>query len=153
MTTLQERISNDWKEAMKARDPKKDTLNLIRNELKNKAINARTDATVGTNVSDDIAMDVLMKMAKQRKESSEQFVAAGRQDLAQKEKEELGVIESYLPKQISDADLEAMVKAVIAESGAQGMKEMGKVMGLMMVRAKGQADGGKIQNLVKKHLG
>jgi len=152
MTTLQERINNDWKEAMKARDPKKDTLNLIRNELKNKAINTRTDSEGGTMVGDDVAMDVLMKMGKQRRESLEQFTTAGRADLAQKEKEELSVIESYLPKPLSDDDLEAMVKIAIAESGAQGMKDMGKVMALMMTKAKGQADGSKIQNFVKKHL-
>ncbi len=149
---LQEQVTNDWKEAMKARDPKKDTLSLIRTELKNKAINGRSSADEGTVVADDVAMDVLMKMAKQRRESIEQYQAAGRDDLVKKEQAELSVIESYLPKALSDEALAEMVQAVIAETGASGQKDMGKVMGAMMARAKGQADGNRIQNIVRQHL-
>ena len=152
MSKLQEQITNDWKDAMKARDPKKDTLSLIRTELKNKAINARSSADEGTVVSDDVGIDVLMKMAKQRRESIEQYKAAGRDDLVQKEQAELAVIENYLPKALSDDELEEMVKAVIAETGASNAKDMGKVMGGLMARAKGKADGNKIQTLVRKYL-
>lgn len=152
MTSIQDQIVNDWKEAMKARDAKKDVLSLMRTELKNKAINGRTAGDASTVVADDLALDVLMKMAKQRREAIEQFKAGAREDLAQKEGFELSVIESYLPKQMDDAEVEAIVKEIIAQTGAQGPKDMGKVMSAAMAACKGRAGGQIVQAKVKSLL-
>ena len=152
MTQLQEQISQDWKEAMKARDPKKDVLASIRAELKSKAISNRGDGSSGTDLDNAAAMEVLKKMAKQRRESVESFKAGNRMDLADKEASELSVIESYLPKQLDDAALEALVKAQIAELGAAGPADMGRVMKAVIAGAAGQADGNRVSACVKKCL-
>jgi uncharacterized protein YqeY len=150
---IQDQIVNDWKEALKARDPKKDVLTLMRTELKNKAINGREAGDTSTVVEDDVALDVLMKMAKQRREAIEQFKAGSREDLAQKEAFELSVIESYLPKQLSDAEIEDTVKKIIGDLQAQGPKDMGKVMSAAMAECKGRASGQIVQAKVKMLLG
>lgn len=150
---IQDQIVNDWKDAMKARDAKKDVLSLMRTELKNKAINGRSAGDSGTVVEDDLALDVLMKMAKQRREAIEQFKAGGREDLAQKEAFELSVIESYLPKQLDDNEIEEIVKGIIAQTNAQGPKDMGKVMGAAIAACKGRASGQSVQAKVKSLLG
>lgn len=150
---IQDQIVNDWKEAMKARDAKKDVLSLVRTELKNKAINARSAGDTATVVEDDVALDVLMKMAKQRREAIEQFKAGAREDLAQKEAFELSVIESYLPKQMDEVEVEAVVKKIIADLNAQGPKDMGKVMSAAMAECKGRASGQIVQAKVKMLLG
>ncbi len=152
MTTLQERIGNDWKEAMKARDPKKDILALMKTEIKNKAINTRSEGGGTTDLGDSAAMDVLVKMAKQRKESIESFKAGGRQDLADKEAFELATIEAYLPKALGDDELEALVRSEAAEIGAEGMKDMGRLMKAVLAKAAGAADGNRVQVYVKKVL-
>jgi uncharacterized protein YqeY len=152
MTSLQDQIGEDWKSAMKARDPKKDVLSLIKTELKNKAISERTGEG-GTSVDDMTAYDVLNKMAKQRREAIDSFKAGGREDLAQKEATELEVIQAYLPKQMEQDEVEALVKTVIAEVGATSMKDMGKVMNATIAKAQGRAHGSKVQVAVKKLLG
>ncbi|MES2503846.1 MAG: GatB/YqeY domain-containing protein [Myxococcota bacterium] len=153
MTSLQERIGNDWKEAMKARDPKKDVLSLMKTEIKNKAISSRTDGAAGTELGDAAALDVLMKMAKQRRESIESFKAGARQDLADKEALELATIELYLPSALTDSELEALVQDVAKEIGAEGPKDMGKLMKAVMTKAAGGADGNRVQVMVRKCLG
>jgi uncharacterized protein YqeY len=150
---IQDQIVNDWKEAMKARDAKKDVLSLMRTELKNKAINGRDAGDSTTVVEDDVALDVLMKMAKQRREAIDQFRAGSREDLAQKEAFELTVIESYLPRQLSESEVESVVKKVISDLNAQGPKDMGKVMSTAMAECKGRAPGGLVQAKVKMLLG
>ncbi len=152
MTQLQEKIGQDWKEAMKSRDAKKDVLGLIKAELKSRAISTRTDGASGTDLDDAGALEVLKKMAKQRRESVESFKAGNRMDLADKEAFELSVIESYLPKQLDDNALEALVKAQIAELGAAGPQDMGKVMKAVLAKAAGQADGNRVSSFVKKCL-
>ncbi len=97
-------------------------------------------------------MEVLMQQAKQRRDAIEQYTKAGREDLAEKESQELGIIEEYLPKQLSDAEIEAVVVEIIASAGATSPKDMGKVMGPTMARLKGQADGKKVQAIVKAKL-
>lgn len=150
--TLQDKIGNDWKEAMKARDPKKDVLSLIKTELKNKAISDRSGGEHVTAVDDEIGFTVLTKMAKQRREAIDSFRAGGRTDLADKEAFELSVIESYLPKQMDDDEVLALVKGVIVELGVSSLKDMGKVMSASMAKAKGQTSGSKIQVAVKQIL-
>jgi uncharacterized protein YqeY len=150
---IQTDVENQWKEAMKSRDPKKDALALIRTELKNKAINSRSGGDTSTVVADDIALDVLTKMAKQRKESIAEYEKGGRQDLVDKEAAELRVIETFLPKGLSDDELRAIIKDSVAKSGATSAKDMGKVMGVLMPLVKGKADGKRVQELVKEALG
>ncbi len=151
--SLEEQITAAWKEAMKSRDPSKDALALIRTELKSQAINARTGGEKGTSVADDTVVEVLAKMAKQRRESVAEYEKGGREDLAEKERLELAVIERYLPAQLSDAEIEGVVDDVLKETGASSMKELGKVMGPIMAKTKGRADGGRVQAIVKKKLG
>lgn len=150
--SLQQRINDDWKEAMKARDPRKDALGLIRTELKNQAINTRAAGAQGTELDDELALDVLAKMAKQRRESIEEYKKGGRQDLVDKESLELSVIETYLPQPLSQEELAAIVDETIQQTGASSMKEMGKVMGALMPKVKGRADGKQLQELVKQKL-
>ncbi len=150
--SIQQKISDDWKEAMKARDPKKDVLSLMRTELKNKAINERTGGDSSTEVSDPIALDVLMKMAKQRRESIDSYKTANRADLVDKETFELSVIESYLPKQMTDEEIRQAVKDAIISVQATSAKDMGKVMGAVLPKLKGRADGGKVQAIVRECL-
>ena len=150
---MQDKISQDWKEALKARDPKKDVLSLMKTELKNKAIDSRSGGEHATVVSDDDALDVLTKMAKQRRESIESFKAGGREDLAQKEQFELSIIESYLPTQMTEDEILSLVKKVVSDAGATSMKDMGKVMGAAISASKGRAPGNLVQAAVKKVLG
>ncbi|MEI6805633.1 MAG: GatB/YqeY domain-containing protein [Myxococcaceae bacterium] len=152
MTQLQERISQDWKEAMKARDPKKDVLASIKAELKSRAISNRPEGSQTTELDDAATMDALKKMAKQRRESVESFKAGNRPDLVEKEAFELSIIESYLPQQLDDAALEDLVRAQIAELGAVGPQDMGRVMKAVIAKAAGMADGNRVSALVKKCL-
>lgn len=151
-------IGDAWKEAMKQRDPKKDVLSAIRTEVKNKVINTRTDGpTAGgggqIDAPDDVVLDVLKKMAKQRKESIEEYKKAARKDLEEKETFELSVIESFLPKAMSADELARLVQEAIAESGAAGAKDMGKAMKAAMAKVAGRADGKDVQAAVKAALG
>lgn len=148
-------IGDAWKEAMKARDPKKDVLASIRTEVKNKVINTRTDANTGGTIdaSDDVVLDVLKKMAKQRKESIDEYKKAARKDLEDKEQFELTVIESFLPKAMSGDELSRLVKEAVAESGATSAKDMGKAMKAAMAKVAGRADGKDVQAAVKAALG
>ncbi len=151
-------IGAAWKEAMKNRDPKKDVLSAIRTEVKNKVINTRTDGpTAGgggeIDAPDDVVQDVLKKMAKQRKESIEEYTKGGRQDLVDKEGFELSVIEGFLPKALDASTLAALVKEAVAESGAAGPKDMGKAMKAAMAKVAGRADGKDVQAAVKAALG
>ncbi len=151
--SLQTQVDAAWKEAMKARDPSKDALSGIRTELKNKAIETRGAGDSTTTLDDKLALDVLNKMAKQRRESIVEYEKGGRDDLVAKEKAELEVIARFLPAALSDSELGAIVDAVIAETGATSMKDMGKVMGPIMAKAGGRADGKAVQAKVREKLG
>lgn len=151
--SLQSKVVEDWKQAMKDKDVKKDALSMIIAELKNRAIKDNIMGGEGRMVSDDVAFEVLQKMAKQRREAIESYVAAGRQDLADKESRELLVVESYLPKSLNDDELRTLVQAVIAEVQASSMKDVGKVMGAAINKASGRADGKRIQAIVQQLLG
>ncbi len=151
MTSLQEKINNDWKEAMKLRDPKKDTLVLMKNELKNRAILDRSDSHT-TSIDDEAAVEVFRKMAKQRHESIRSFQAGNREDLVKKEAIELAIIESYLPMQLTDDEIKILVQAVVSELQATSIKDIGKILGACIARAQGKADGNRIQAVVKQVL-
>lgn len=150
--SLQAKIVEDWKNALKNKDPQKDALSMIITELKNRAIKDNVLGGDGRVVADDIAFEVLQKMAKQRKEAIEAYLAAHRKDLADKEQKELSVVESYLPKPLNDDELRTIVMRVIADTGATSVKNMGQVMGATIKASSGRADGKRIQAIVQDLL-
>lgn len=146
-----EQLQNDMKEAMKSKDAVRlRTIRSLRSAIMAKEIDMRTDGEAS--ISEEEAMAVLQKQAKQRRDSIEQYVAAGRDDLRVVEEEELEVIESYLPKQLSLDEVRTEVQAVIDAVGASGMQDMGKVMGQAMGRLKGKADGKLVQQAARELL-
>lgn len=146
---LFEQVSNDIKAAMIARD--KVRLETLRN-IKKVFIEAQTAPGANENLADEDAMKILQKLAKQGRESANTYTQQGRQDLADAELAQVSIIDEYLPKPLSEEEIEAEVKAIIAETGATGMKEMGKVMGLASKKMAGKADGSVISTIVKKLL-
>jgi uncharacterized protein YqeY len=135
------------KAAMRARDAARlSTVRLALAAIKQREVDTRTE------LGDAEVVAVIEKMLKQRRESIAQFEQAGRKDLADLEKAELAVLSAYLPQQMGDAELDQAVAAAIGESGASGVKEMGKVMALLKTRLAGKADMGKVSNLVKTKL-
>lgn len=148
---LKEQILEDLKTAMKAKD--KDRLQVLRSlkaKLQEKEISERKDGEA--NLSEDQAIAVLMKAAKQRKESITQFEDGDRQDLADKEKMELAIIEEYLPKMLTEEEVREVVSKKISDMDASGPQDMGKVMGPIMGMLKGKADGGLVSKVVKEEL-
>lgn len=146
---LFDQISNDIKEAMKARD--KVRLETLRN-IKKVFLEAKTAPGANDTLEDADAMKILAKLAKQGKESAATFVQQNRQDLADAELAQVSVIEAYLPKPMTEEEIESAVKEIIAQTGAAGMKDMGKVMGVASKQMAGKADGRIISGIVKKLL-
>ncbi len=146
---LFEQINNDIKEAMKARD--KVRLETLRN-IKKVFLEAKTAPGANDTLTDADALKILQKLAKQGKESANTFMQSNRTDLAEHELEQVSVIESYLPQPLTEQEIESIVTAIIAETGAQGMKDMGRVMGLASKQMAGKAEGGVISSIVKKLL-
>lgn len=146
---LFDQISNDIKEAMKARD--KVRLEALRN-IKKVFIEAKTAPGANDTLEDAQALKILQKLAKQGHDSADLYTSQNRPDLAEEEMAQVNVIESYLPKQMSEEEIEAVVKEIIVQTGAQSMKEMGKVMGIASKQLAGKADGKKISEIVKKLL-
>ena len=147
--SLFETISEDIKSAMKARD--KVRLATLRN-IKKVFLEAKTAPGANDTLEDAQALKILQKLAKQGKESAATFQQANRQDLADGELAQVNVIEEYLPKPLTNEEIEAQVKAIIAQTGATSMKEMGKVMGIASKQMAGKADGRVISEVVKKLL-
>lgn len=146
--SLQEQLVNDMKEAMKARDEAKvSTIRMLRAAIKNKEIEK---GGTSCRLSDKEIIDVISTAIKQRKDSIEQFTKGGRLDLAEKEKKEAGILQGYLPPQMSEDEIKAEVKKAIAETGAASQKDMGKVMKILMPRVAGKADGAVVNRLVKE---
>lgn len=147
--TLYDKVSEDIKAAMKARD--KVRLETLRN-IKKVFLEAKTAPGANDKLEDADALKILQKLAKQGRESAQTYIDNGRQDLADDELAQAAVIEEYLPKQLSEAEIEVEVKKVIAETGAQGMKDMGRVMGVVTKQLAGRADGRAISTVVKRLL-
>jgi uncharacterized protein len=145
--SLKQQLTDDMKTAMKGGD--KARLGVIR--LVNAAIKQR-EVDERIQLDDPQVLSVLEKMLKQRRDSLAQFQAAGRTDLADQEQFEIGVIEAYLPAQLSAAEVDAAIGAAIAEAGATGPKDMGKVMGLVRPKVAGRTDMGKLSERVKGRL-
>ena len=146
--SLELTINNDLKEAMKAKAEAR--LRTIRS-IKAAILNLKTSAA-NVQITEDDEIKMLQKMVKQRKDSLSIFEQQGRTELAQVEREEIDIIESYLPKQLSEAEIEAIVKEAIAASGASSIKDMGKVMGLASKQVAGRAEGAVISGVVKRLL-
>ncbi len=145
--SLKQRLTDDMKAAMKSGD--KDTLGVIR--LVNAAIKQK-EVDERIQLDDAQVLAVLDKMVKQRKDSVSQYVTANRQDLADVERAEIAVIERYLPAKLGEAEIAAAIDAAIAETGATGAADMGKLMAVLKPKLAGQADMGQVSALVKKKL-
>lgn len=147
-TSLKDRLSADAKTALKAGDKARlGTLRLVLAAFKQYEVDERAE------VDDATAVELLTRMAKQRRESITQYEQGNREDLAAKEREELGIITAYLPEQLSEAEIDAEIAAAIEATGAAGMRDMGKVMGRLGGALKGRADMSAVSARVKERLG
>ncbi len=145
---IREKMNADLKVAMKDRNQlKMDAIRFVQSALKNREIELRP-----TPISQDEVLAVLKKLVKQRKESIEQYQAAGRADLVEKETSELKIIESYLPAQMGQEQVQKIVDQVVAETGAKSIKEMGAVMKAVIAKTQGAADNKLVSELVKAKL-
>ncbi|TNE41545.1 MAG: GatB/YqeY domain-containing protein [Alphaproteobacteria bacterium] len=148
---MRNEINQALKEAMKERDKiRTATLRLITAAIKDRDIAARSEDRDG--VSDEEILQILQKMVKQRRESSKTYEEAGRMELADQERAEITVIESFLPQQMSEEEVAAAAKAVVEEIGAEGLKDMGRTMGALKERYAGVMDFGKANKVVKDLL-
>jgi uncharacterized protein len=152
--SLREQITADMKDAMKAGDKRRTgTLRLMNAAIKDKDINSRTDGHDSTLTSDQGIMELFIKMVKQRQDSITAFDAGGRAELAQAEREEMAIIQAYMPKQMSEDEAKAAVAGIIASVGATSVKDMGKVMAELKTKYAGQMDMAKVGAIVKSLLG
>jgi len=147
MAALTEKVRADMTAAMKAQEKERlSTLRMLQSALKNEQIN------VGHELSDEEAMTVIRKAVKQRLDSIEQYANAGRTELADKERSEMTLLQTYLPPELSEDEIETGLREIIASIGAQSKKDLGKVMKEATARFKGRVDGKKIQELVARLL-
>ena len=145
--SLKDRITEDMKTAMRAGEKERlATIRLILSAIKQREVDERIT------LDDTQVLTVVEKMVKQRKESITQFEAGGRADLAAKEAAEITVLQAYLPAQLSNAELDALIAEAIASTGAASIKDMGKVMGVVKTKAQGRADMGAVGALIKQKL-
>ena len=148
MTSLKDRITEDMKTAMRAGDKARlGAIRMVLAAIKQKEVDERIS------MDDESVLVVLEKMLKQRRESLSQFTDAGRNDLAQVEQDEIDVISAYMPEPLDEAELEALIAEAISESGAESMRDMGKVMAIVKSRAQGRADMSAVSSRVKASLG
>lgn len=142
-----ERLERDMIEAAKSRDSVRlGAIRFARSELVNRRI------ALGRDLEDDDVIEVLARIAKRHRESIEQFESAARQDLVAKETNELAVVESYLPEKLSESEIADLIEAAIGETGAAGPRDVGRVMGVVMPRVKGRADGNAVKSQVLSRL-
>ena len=147
--SLQEQLTNEMKEAMRSRaQVKLSTIRMVRASIKNREIQKGKDHLL----NDQEVMEVISSAIKQRKDSIEQFEKGGRQDLADREKEEASILQSFLPEPLSKEELIKIIKNVIQETGASGPKEMGKVMKALIPKILGRAEGSIASQIVKDLL-
>lgn len=147
MATLKEKITEDMKSAMKAKEKARlATIRLILSAMKQKEVDDRVTLT------DEHVLTILNKMVKQRRDSITQYEKANRDDLVSQEQFELDLITQYLPAQLSEEDIQSAVSTTIQEEGASSMKDMGKLMGLLKTKLEGRADMAKVSQLIKAEL-
>ncbi|SMO31981.1 GatB/YqeY domain-containing protein [Paracoccus laeviglucosivorans] len=150
---LRERISADTKEAMKAKDSARlSTLRLISAAIKDREIAARGDGGDEAGLTDADLTAILSKMVKQRQESAKAYEEGGRLELAEREQAEIAVIQSYLPRQLDEAETQAAIDAVVADLGASSIRDMGRVMAELRNRHAGQMDFGAVGPMIKDRL-
>ena len=146
--SLRLQIAEDMKSAMRAKDaPRLAAIRLLLAAIKQREVDERIE------LADDQVVAVIEKMLKQRRDSITQYESAGRQDLADGEKFEVSVLQGYMPQALSEAEIDALVSAAVASSGAAGVKDMGKVMAIVKPQMAGRADMGKVSALIKAKLG
>lgn len=146
--SLLERLNNDMKQAMKNKEKDRlTTIRMIKASLQNEAIKLGKQE-----LSEDEELTVLSREVKQRKDSLQEFEKAGREDLVEKTQIELKHVEVYMPQQLSEEEVTAIVKEAIAETGAASKTDMGRVMAVLMPKVKGKADGSLVNKLVQQHL-
>lgn len=146
--SLKAQITDDMKAAMKAGEKDRlATIRLILAALKQKEVDDHVE------LDDAMILQILDKMVKQRRDSIQQYQNAGRPELADKEQAEIDIIQTYLPEQLSDDEISAMIDAAIADTGASSMKDMGKLMGVLKPKLQGRADMGAVSGLIKARLG
>lgn len=147
--TLQQKLTDEMKAGMRAGDTDRvSVIRLLRASIKNKEI----EKGKGQTLSDEEILQVIASAVKQRKESIEQFAKGGREDLVEKEKRELAILQSFLPQPISDEELRLKIREAITEAGATDIKEMGKVMKILMPRLVGKAEGNAVSQMVRTML-
>lgn len=147
MGALADKVRSDMTEAMKAQEKERlSTLRMLQSAMKNEQIN------VGHELSDEEAMSVIRKAMKQRQDSIEQYTNAGRTEMADKERSEMELLKTYLPPELTEEEIEAGIREIIASTGAASKKDMGKVMKEATARFKGRVDGKKVQELVQRLL-
>jgi uncharacterized protein YqeY len=147
-TSLKDRITEDMKTAMRAGDKERlGTIRMLQAAIKQREVDERIT------LDDAQVLAVIEKMVKQRKESVAQFEQGGREDLAAKEKAEIAQLQAYLPEQLSEAEVDALVREAIASTSASSIKDMGKVMGVVKAKAAGRADMGAVSARIKAALG
>ncbi|NER09329.1 hypothetical protein SAMN06265375_1011174 [Muriicola jejuensis] len=147
--SLQEKVMQEMKAAMKAKDSV--ALESLR-AIKSAILLAQTEKGVGNGLSEEEEIKMVQRLVKQRKDSAAIYTEQGREDLASTELSQVAIIEKFLPEQLDEATIEKMVSETIQELGADGMKDMGKVMGVVSKKLAGQADGKTISNIVRKQL-
>jgi uncharacterized protein YqeY len=148
---LKERISDEIKAAMKAQDKiRLETVRSIKKVILEKESALRPLGQ--ESLTEEQEVDIVVQLAKQRRDSIAQYQQAGRMDLANQEAQELTILEEYLPKQLSDDEISQAIETIISETGATSLKDMGKVIGAAMQQLKGKADGKKVQEMVKAKL-
>jgi uncharacterized protein YqeY len=149
MSALKDRLEHDLTAAMKSGDQlRKSALRMVLTAVRNAEVSGKQ----ARELSDDDVVGVLTTEAKKRREAAEAFDAAGRADSAEKERAEAAVIADYLPEQLSDAEVAALVTEAIEQTGADGMKAMGRVMGVLQPRVRGRADGAAVAAEVRRQL-
>jgi len=144
---LKEKLMEDLKQSMKSKDKvKKDTVTMVRAAIKQREVDERIE------LSDTEIVDIIAKQVKQKKDSIPDFEKGSRQDLVDLTNEEIKILLEYLPPQLSDEDLESIVKEAIEATGAQSKKDMGKLMAFIMPKVKGKADGKHVNEIVAKYI-
>jgi uncharacterized protein YqeY len=152
--SIRDKLNADLKDAMKAGDKRKlATIRLMNAAIKDKDISARTDGHDSEKLPDAALLELFAKMVKQRQDSIAAFEQGGRTELAQAEREEMEIIQSYMPKQLSDDETRAAIQTAIAAVGASSVKDMAKVMAELKAKHSGQIDMGKAGGMVKTLLG
>ena len=147
---LKDRILNDFKEAFKNKDEsRKSVLSMLKSEIKNREIEMKLK---DKDLPDEETVSLLIRMVKQRKESAKSYEEGGRDDLAEKEKAEINILEEYLPEQMSDEEIKKELENIINKQNISGKGEVGKLMGIAMGKLKGKAEGGKIKMIAEEML-